>query len=34
MDTYITQQDVKKLRAKEFPPNHAWFNVAEPLRLD
>ena len=25
---------MRKLKAKEFPPNHTWFNVAEPLRLD
>jgi thiol-disulfide isomerase/thioredoxin len=25
---------VRKLRAKEFPPNHSWFNVAEPLTLE
>ena len=25
---------MKRLRAKEFPPNHTWFNVAQPLRFD
>ena len=33
-ENYINQQDVKKMRAKEFPPNHTWFNVAGPLTFE
>ena len=26
--------DVKKMKAKEFPLNHTWFNVSEPLTFE
>lgn len=33
-EQWIATQDFRKVRAKEFPPNHTWFNVAHPLTID
>ena len=34
IESYISKQTMQKLKAKEFPPNHTWFNVSEPLEFE